>query len=241
MAAGLVAAITPASIGAATAVQGAKADTALQSADVAPVALSGQYSALLGLPAIPGLSSATPAAPTTSGTAGTANTAARGDHAHPLPTSAQITAAVLTGLASGSATAIAAADTLLAALAKLQAQASANAGNITANNALTALSSSGGVLTVDLSAPYSLYELTLAENITSWAFNNLPASGSFKDVQVRITQNASAAKTVVSPATTGRTAGGVWVQSSILGAIELLTIRVFSDGSRHLFPSGVFA
>lgn len=138
VAAGLVAAITPASIGAATAVQGAKADTALQSADVAPVALSGQYSALTGLPTIPGLSSATPAAPTTGGTAGTATTAARGDHAHPLPTSAQITAAVLTGLASGSATAIAAADTLLSALAKLQAQATANAGAISTNSGLLA-------------------------------------------------------------------------------------------------------
>lgn len=122
VAAGLVAAITPASIGAATAVQGAKADTALQSGDVAPVALSGQYSDLAGLPTIPGLSSSTPASPTTSGTAGTATTAARGDHAHPLPTAAQITAAVLTGLATGSATAIAAADTILQALEKLQAQ-----------------------------------------------------------------------------------------------------------------------
>ena len=38
--------ITAASIGAATAAQGAKADTALQSADVAPVALSGLFSSL---------------------------------------------------------------------------------------------------------------------------------------------------------------------------------------------------
>lgn len=125
VAAGLVAAITPASIGAATAVQGAKADTALQSTDLAPVAFSGAYSALTGLPTIPSLSSSTPAAPTTGGTAGTDATAARGDHAHPLPTSAQITAAVLTGLATGSNVAIAAADTLLQALAKLQAQISA--------------------------------------------------------------------------------------------------------------------
>ena len=40
--------ITAASIGAATAAQGAKADTALQSADVAPVALSGLFSSLGG-------------------------------------------------------------------------------------------------------------------------------------------------------------------------------------------------
>lgn len=138
VAASLVANITPASIGAATAVQGAKADTALQSADLAPVAFSGAYSALSGLPTIPGLSSSTPAAPTTTGTAGTATTVARGDHAHPLPTSAQITAAVLTGLGTGSATAIAAADSILQALAKLQAQASANAAGVASNAELLA-------------------------------------------------------------------------------------------------------
>ena len=44
----LVSQITVASIGAATAAQGAKADTALQSADVAPVALSGLFSSLGG-------------------------------------------------------------------------------------------------------------------------------------------------------------------------------------------------
>ena len=47
-AATLVAAITAASIGAATAAQGTKADTALQSADVAPVALSGLFNSLVG-------------------------------------------------------------------------------------------------------------------------------------------------------------------------------------------------
>jgi hypothetical protein len=47
-AATLVAAITAASIGAATAAQGTKADTALQSGDVAPVALSGLFNSLVG-------------------------------------------------------------------------------------------------------------------------------------------------------------------------------------------------
>ena len=48
VAAMLVAQVTVQSIGAATAAQGAKANTALQRADVAPVALSGLFSALLG-------------------------------------------------------------------------------------------------------------------------------------------------------------------------------------------------
>ncbi|RXS94870.1 hypothetical protein [Acinetobacter junii] len=44
----LISQITAQSLGAATAAQGAKADTALQSADVAPVALSGLFSSLSG-------------------------------------------------------------------------------------------------------------------------------------------------------------------------------------------------
>lgn len=51
---------------------------------------------------------------------------------------AAVTSALLTGLASGSATAIAAADTLLSALAKLQAQATANASAISTNSSLLA-------------------------------------------------------------------------------------------------------
>lgn len=105
----------------------------------------------------------------------------------------------------------------------------------------TTLSSSSGVVTIDCAADTDLYDLTLTENITSWSFTNLPAAGTYRDIQVRITQHASSAKTVVSPATAGRTAGGVYVASTALSSIELLTIRVFSDGTKHLFPSGVFA
>ena len=46
---GLVDAITPNSIGAATAAQGKKADTAIQSGDLAPVALTGLFSSLGGI------------------------------------------------------------------------------------------------------------------------------------------------------------------------------------------------
>ena len=51
---------------------------------------------------------------------------------------AAVTSALLTGLASGSAVAIAAADTLLQALEKLQAQATANAASISTNSELLA-------------------------------------------------------------------------------------------------------
>lgn len=103
------------------------------------------------------------------------------------------------------------------------------------------LTSSSGVVTIDVSADVDEYDFPLTENVTSWVFNNPPAAGTFRDIQVRITQHASAAKTAVTPATSGRTAGGAWVQSAVVSSVELLTVRVYSDGTRDLFPSGVYA
>lgn len=105
---------------------------------------------------------------------------------------------------------------------------------------VSAAASESGVLTIDASSSTTLHTLSLTENITSWTFTGLPASGQYRDIEVQITQHASAAKTCVSPATSTCTAGGSWTQSATLGAVEVLGIRVFSDGTRHLFPSGVF-
>lgn len=105
----------------------------------------------------------------------------------------------------------------------------------------SAVTSSAGVLTISCSSADRLRTITLTENVTSWVFTNLPAAGAFVDVSVRITQHASAAKTVVSPATGARTAGGAWTQSATVGAIETLGLRIYSDGTVDLFPSGVFA
>lgn len=103
------------------------------------------------------------------------------------------------------------------------------------------ISSSSGVVTIDVMGDYTSHTLTLTENVTSWSFTNLPASGKFRDHFVRITQHASSAKTVVSPATSGKTAGGTWTVSSTVSSEEVLGIRVFSDGTKELYPSGVLA
>jgi len=104
----------------------------------------------------------------------------------------------------------------------------------------TTLSSSSGVVTIDLSADVKRYELTLTENVTSWVFNNPPVSASlFKEIVITVIQHASAAKTVVSPATAGRTAGGIaWVADTTLSSRESLVLQCFSDGTRTLFPTG---
>jgi len=133
VAAALVAAITAASIGAATAAQGSKADSALQSGDVAPVALSGSYAALLDKPTIPAAQVNADWA-SNSGLSQILN----------KPTLFGLSS-VLTGLGAGSNTVINATDSLINALSKLQSQvstnassAATNASNIAANTTLIA-------------------------------------------------------------------------------------------------------
>lgn len=101
------------------------------------------------------------------------------------------------------------------------------------------VTSSSGVITIDLAAATSHYESTLFENVTSWSFTNLPSAGKYREVSVHIIQDAATPRTVLSPATAGRTAGGIWVVSAALSSRETLGLRVFSDGTVHLFPSGV--
>lgn len=103
----------------------------------------------------------------------------------------------------------------------------------------TTLSSSSGVVTIDASAAGDHYTLTLTENVTSWSFTSLPAANTYRDVFVHLVQHSGAAKTVASPATSGRTAGGAWVASTTLSSRETLGLRIFSDGTVSLFPSGV--
>lgn len=157
------------------------------------------------------------------------------------------TAVTMTDVSSAT-TAAAAAASEAAALASEQAAAASEAA--AAASAATAeayaipsvqtLTSSSGVVTISVSSDYVAYTLTLTENVTSWSFTNLPASGKFKDIFVKIVQHASSAKTVVSPASTSKTAGGAWTVSSTVSSEEVLGIRVFSDGTKELYPSGVF-
>lgn len=110
---------------------------------------------------------------------------------------------------------------------------------ITGTKKTSTLTSSAGVVAIDLSTLNSRYDLTLTENVTSWTFTNVPASGTFKEIIVTIIQHASAAKTVASPATTGRTAGGIaWVADTTLSSREALVLHCFSDSTRTLFPTG---
>ena len=103
------------------------------------------------------------------------------------------------------------------------------------------INSASGVVTIDLSNGKEVYLLTLTENVTSWSFINPPAAGFVAEIRIKLTQGASTAYTCVSPASTGMTAGGAWVNSSVLSAVESLGIAIDSSGNKTLFPSGVYA
>jgi hypothetical protein len=102
------------------------------------------------------------------------------------------------------------------------------------------ITSASGAVTIPLASGNEVYLLTLSENITSWSFTGLPASGFTAEIRVEITQSASTAYTCDSPASAGNSAGELWKNSMALGAIESLGIAVDNAGTKTVFASGVY-
>jgi hypothetical protein len=97
------------------------------------------------------------------------------------------------------------------------------------DNTVIALTSSAGVVDIDL-ALGSYFTLTLTENITSITFSNLPGSGKGGTVMVQITQD-STPRSVTWPASfkwAGASAGAV---STANGAVDVLAITSFDNGA----------
>jgi hypothetical protein len=97
-------------------------------------------------------------------------------------------------------------------------------------NAVTAVSSSSGVLNIDC-ALGDYFTTTLTENITSITFSNLPASGSARTIMLRITQHASSAKTVAWPSSLKWAGGSAGAVSTGAGAVDALALTSFDQGA----------
>ena len=111
----------------------------------------------------------------------------------------------------------------------------------TLNQTTLVISSTAGVVTLDLSLLATLRYLTLTENVTSWVITNPPASGSISDLSVEITQGAGVAYTCVSPAAAGSTVGNYpWAVSTTLGAVERLGLSVTHAGVVSMVTDGRF-
>ena len=92
------------------------------------------------------------------------------------------------------------------------------------------LASSGGVLTLDLSAARR-FEVTLTENITSVVFTNAPAAGFGASFLLWITQHASSAKTFAMPAAFDWDGGTVGAISTAVGKVDLLAASTRNGGT----------
>lgn len=96
---------------------------------------------------------------------------------------------------------------------------------------VTALSSASGVLTINC-ALGNYFTVTLTENITSIVMQNVPASGWAETVMLRITQHASAAKTVAWPSSFKWPNTTEGVVSTALSAVDVLALTTFDQGAR---------
>lgn len=101
-------------------------------------------------------------------------------------------------------------------------------GGASARNTVSALATSGSV-TVD----YSLgdyFTIGLTGNVTAWSFTNMPGAGKGATLMIQFTQD-STPRTVAWPASF-RWAGGVaGVVSTGSGAVDLLAITTFDNGT----------
>jgi len=102
-----------------------------------------------------------------------------------------------------------------------------------------AVSVTSGAASVDISTGATVWTLQPTTNITSWSFPTLPDSGTYAEFTIIFQQNGTTAKTVVSPATSGHTAGSAWSPSAVLGSYQSLGIRLWHSGTVELFPSAV--
>jgi len=97
-------------------------------------------------------------------------------------------------------------------------------------NVVTALASASGVLTIDCSLG-DYFTVTLTENITSIVFTNKAGAGYGMTKMLKITQHASAAKTVAWPASFKWAGGSAGVMSATLSAYDRLAITSDDNGT----------
>jgi hypothetical protein len=100
---------------------------------------------------------------------------------------------------------------------------------VSVDNAVTAATSTSGVLTIDCAAS-DYFTHALDENVTSWSITNLPGSGKGATKMIRFTQD-STPRTVAWPASFLWAGGTDGVVSTGSGAVDVLAITTFDNGT----------
>lgn len=99
------------------------------------------------------------------------------------------------------------------------------------SNAVTAISSSSGTLTLDCSLG-DYFTTTLTENVSTLTITNAPPAGSGRTIMLRITQHASSPKTFAWPSSFKWAGGSSGTISSTNSAVDVLAITSFDQGTR---------
>lgn len=100
---------------------------------------------------------------------------------------------------------------------------------VSADNDVTAATSTSGVLTIDCAAG-DYFTHALDENVTSWSITNLPGSGKGATKIIQFTQD-STPRTVAWPASFRWAGGTDGVVSTGSGVIDVLAITTFDNGT----------
>ena len=100
---------------------------------------------------------------------------------------------------------------------------------VSVDNDVTAVTSTSGVLTINCAAG-DYFTHALDENVTSWSFTNLPGSGKGATKIIQFTQD-STPRTVAWPASFRWAGGTDGVISTGSGAIDVLAITTFDNGT----------
>lgn len=103
------------------------------------------------------------------------------------------------------------------------------------NVIITNLTISAGIVTVDLSTVTRVMMLNMTENVTGWNFINAPATNTVLELTLIWKQHPTNFYSCASPAT--KTAGGVWQQPLVVGAIETLGMLIIDGTDRYVYPS----
>ena len=105
--------------------------------------------------------------------------------------------------------------------------------NITATaapDAVTAVSSSSGALTIDCSLGKS-FTVTLTENITSITLSNTNGAGFATEVDIQFTQDGTGGRTVTLPASFKALGGSDTAVASGANAVTVLSAKTFDNGT----------
>lgn len=103
-------------------------------------------------------------------------------------------------------------------------------GNLTDRSVVSTLTNSSGTVNIDC-ALGDYFTHTLAANVTSITFSNLPAAGHACTLSIQFTQDAATPRTVALPASFKALGGSDTAISATLSKVTVLVITTFDQGT----------